>query len=317
MGNWILLIISLIILVTSGDILVRGSVSMARHFKISTLLVGLIVVSIGTSAPELFVSLQAALNSHPDISIGNVVGSNISNIGLVLAITAIILPVAVKKSILVFDLPFLLLSSIVLYILSVYIGKGSLDYIDGIIFLLMLAVYLYISITKSIKERKHAPIFKKPQYNIYLSILFILGSIVGMYFGANWLIESASDIAVNLGVSERVISVTIVAFGTSVPELSTSIIAAIKKESDISIGNIIGSNIFNILMILGAASSINTITISNQIINIDMLYMIAITIILALLIIVYKNKRVSRIAGVILLALYTFYIYSSFSTQIL
>jgi len=314
MGNWIWLLVSLLILVASGDILVRGSVSMARHFKISTLLVGLIVVSIGTSAPELFVSLQAALNGHPDISIGNVVGSNISNIGLVLAITAIILPVSVKKSILVFDWPYLLFSSLVLYGLSY---DGKLEWYDGMIFIILISLYLFLSIKKSVKERKHAPIFKKPQYNIYLSILFILGSIVGMYFGANWLIESASDIAINLGVSERVISVTIVAFGTSVPELSTSIIAAIKKESDISIGNIIGSNIFNILMILGATASINTIKISNQIINIDMIYMIVITIALALLIIIYKDKRVSRVAGVILLAFYTFYIYSSFTFQIL
>ena len=166
------------------------------------------------------------------------------------------------------------------------------------------------------KERKHAPIFKKPQYNIYLSILFIIGSIVGMYFGANWLIKSASDIAVNLGVSERVISVTIVAFGTSVPELSTSIIAAIKKESDISIGNIIGSNIFNILMILGPTAIITEIDVSTKIINLDMLVMIGITILLALLIVVTKQKNVSRFAGFILLTSYILYIYNSFANII-
>jgi cation:H+ antiporter len=317
MGNWIWLIISFLILIASGDILIRGSVSLARHFKISTLLVGLIVVSIGTSAPELFVSLQAALNGYPDISIGNVVGSNISNIGLVLAITAIILPVVVKKSILIFDWPFLLLSSIALYVFSAYIGKGELDRFDGIIFLLMISVYLYLSVRKSIKQRKHAPMFKKPKYNIYLSLLFILSSIVGMYFGANWLIYSASDIAVNLGISERVISVTIVAFGTSVPELSTSIIAAIKKESDISIGNIIGSNIFNILLILGSTAIISPIKVSTTIINIDMMIMLSITVLLALLIVVSKQKKVSRIAGVILLLFYTFYIYNSFTFAVL
>ena len=311
MGNWIWLIISLLILIASGDILVRGSVSLARHFKISTLLVGLIVVSIGTSAPELFVSLQAALNGHPDISIGNVVGSNISNIGLVLAVTAIILPVAVKRSILIFDWPYLLFASLVLYGLSWYDNK--LDIIDGVIFILMLTAYLFLSIKKSIKERKTAPEFKKPQYNIYLSLLFISISILGMYFGANWLIESASDIAGKMGISERVISVTIVAFGTSVPELSTSIIAAIKKESDISIGNIVGSNIFNILMILGSTAIINPIKISNQIINIDMLVMIVITVLLAILIVISKQKKVSRIAGGILLLTYILYIYNSFS----
>jgi cation:H+ antiporter len=138
-----------------------------------------------------------------------------------------------------------------------------------------------------------------------------------MYFGANWLIYSASDIAVNLGISERVISVTIVAFGTSVPELSTSIIAAIKKESDISIGNIIGSNIFNILLILGSTAIISPIKVSTTIINIDMMIMLSITVLLALLIVVSKQKKVSRIAGVILLLFYTFYIYNSFTFAVL
>lgn len=312
MGNWALLIISLLLLVGSGDILVRGSVSLARHFKISTLLVGLIVVSIGTSAPELFVSLQAALNGHPDISIGNVVGSNISNIGLVLALTAIILPVLVQKSILIFDWPVLLISSLAFYFLA---SDGQLSVYDGVILLTMLAVYLFISITKSIKDRKHAPEFKKPQYNIYLSLGFILVPIVGMYFGANWLVNSASTIASGIGVSERVISVTIVAFGTSVPELSTSIIAAIKKESDISIGNIIGSNIFNILAILGPTAIISPISVSEKIISSDILWMIGITVLLFVFMLVYKTKRISRITGSILLLTYIYYIYSVFTVS--
>jgi len=312
MGNWPLLVISILLLIGSGDILVRGSVSLARHFKISTLLVGLIVVSIGTSAPELFVSLQAALNGHPDIAIGNVVGSNISNIALVLALTAIILPVLVQKSILVFDWPVLLVSSLTFYFLA---SDGELSIYDGAILLTMLVVYLFISIKKSIKDRKHAPVFKKPQYNIYLSLGFILGSIVGMYFGANWLIDSASEIASGLGISERVISVTIVAFGTSVPELSTSVIAAIKKESDISIGNIIGSNIFNILAILGPTSMISPIKVSDKIISSDILWMIGITVLLFALMLIYKTKQISRISGGILLLTYIYYIYSVFTVS--
>jgi len=312
MGNWPLLIISLLILVGSGDVLVRGSVSLARHFKVSTLLVGLIVVSIGTSAPELFVSLQAALNGHPDIAIGNVVGSNISNIGLVLALTAIILPVLVQKSIVKFDWPVLLVASLVFYFLAL---DGELSIIDGVVFSSLLIAYLYMSIRKSVKDRKHAPEFKKPQYNLYLSLGFIFASIVGMYFGANWLIESASGIASGIGISERAISVTVVAFGTSVPELSTSIIAAIKKESDISIGNIIGSNIFNILAILGPTTIISPIQVSEKIISSDILWMIGITVLLFILMLVYKTKRISRISGAVLLLAYIVYIYSVFTAS--
>jgi cation:H+ antiporter len=310
MNNWLLLTLGFAVLIASGDVLVRGSVSFARHLKVSTLLVGLIVVSIGTSAPELFVSLQAAIAGHSDISIGNVVGSNISNIGLVLALTAIILPVAVQKNILIFDWPFLLLASLTLYFLAWY--DNNLNYIDGIIFISLISIYLYISVRKSIKERKYAPEFKVPKYNIYLSILFILASIVGMYFGATWLVDSASSIAHDLNISERVISVTIVSFGTSVPELSTSIIAAIKKESDIAIGNIVGSNLFNILAILGPTSIIKKIQVSDKIISTDIIWMLGITFLLFILIIIFKQKRVSRFAGFVLLTSYIAYIYTVF-----
>lgn len=310
-SDYAFLIYGILILVISGDILVRGSVSLARFFKISTLIVGVTVVSFGTSAPELIVSINAALTGHQDIAIGNVVGSNISNIALVLALTAIILPITVAKNSINIDWPVMMGAGILLFITS-YFGNGLQMY-DGILFVVLLISYIIFIIRKGKKERKHAPEFKKPKYNIFISLGFIIASIVGMYFGSTYLIDGASGIALSWGVSERVISVTVIAFGTSVPELSTSVIAAIKKESDISVGNIIGSNIFNILAILGITASIKDIGVSTQIIYDDYLWMLASFVLLLLFMFVPVRNKISRIGGVILLAFYISYIYSSFS----
>ena len=310
-SDYAFLIYGILILVISGDILVRGSVSLARYFKISTLIVGVTVVSFGTSAPELIVSINAALTGHPEIAIGNVVGSNISNIALVLAITAIILPIAVAKNSVRIDWPVMMASGILLYFMS--LTNGSIEQYEGIVFIIILILYILFIIHKGKKERKHAPEFKKPQYNILLSLGFIVVSIIGMYFGSTFLIDGASGIALHWGVSERVISVTVIAFGTSVPELSTSVIAAIKKESDISVGNILGSNIFNVFAILGITASIKDVTVSSKILSSDILWMLASFILLLVFMFVPKKYKIARVGGVILLVFYISYIYISFS----
>ena len=310
-SDYALLIYGILILVISGDILVRGSVSLARFFKISTLIVGVTVVSFGTSAPELIVSINAALSGHQDIAIGNVIGSNISNIALVLALTAIILPIFVAKNSVRIDWPVMMASGILLFLVSYWDNK--LQIYDGLIFVSFLIIYIYYVIHKGKRERKHAPEFKKPKYNIYLSLGFITISIVGMYFGSTFLIDGASGIATSWGVTERVISVTVIAFGTSVPELSTSIIAAIKKESDISVGNILGSNIFNILAILGITASIKDVGVSKEILSNDILWMLASFVLLLIFMFVPTKYKISRIGGVVLLAFYISYIYMSFN----
>lgn len=310
-SDYAFLIYGILILVISGDILVRGSVSLARYFKISTLIVGVTVVSFGTSAPELIVSINAALTGHPEIAIGNVVGSNISNIALVLAITAIILPIVVAKNSVRIDWPVMMASGILLYFMS--LTNGSIEQYEGIVFIIILILYILFIIHKGKKERKHAPEFKKPQYNILLSLGFIVVSIIGMYFGSTFLIDGASEIALDWGVSERVISVTVIAFGTSVPELSTSVIAAIKKESDISVGNILGSNIFNVFAILGITASIKDVTVSSKILSSDILWMLASFILLLVFMFVPKKYKIARVGGVILLVFYISYIYISFS----
>jgi len=310
-SDYAFLIYGILILVISGDVLVRGSVSLARNFKISTLIVGVTVVSFGTSAPELIVSINAALTGHPEIAIGNVVGSNISNIALVLAITAIILPIAVAKNSVHIDWPVMMASGILLYFMS--LTNGSIEQYEGVIFIIILVLYILFIIHKGKKERKHAPEFKKPQYNVFFSLGFIVVSIVGMYFGSTFLINGASKIALDWGVSERVISVTVIAFGTSVPELSTSVIAAIKKESDISVGNILGSNIFNVFAILGITASIKDVSVSSKILSSDILWMLASFILLLVFMFVPKKYKIARVGGIILLMFYISYIYISFS----
>ena len=310
-SDYALLIYGILILVISGDVLVRGSVSLARYFKISTLIVGVTVVSFGTSAPELIVSINAALTGHPEIAIGNVVGSNISNIALVLALTAIILPITVAKNSVRIDWPVMMGSGILLYFIS--LTNNSIERYEGIIFITILILYIIFIIQKGKKERKHAPEFKEPQYNIFLSLGFVAVSIVGMYYGSNFLIDGASGIALDWGVSERVISVTVIAFGTSVPELSTSVIAAIKKESDISVGNILGSNIFNVFAILGITASIKEVTVSSKIISSDILWMLISFVLLLVFMFVPKKYKITRIGGAVLLAFYISYIYISFS----
>ncbi len=310
-SDYAFLIYGILILVISGDVLVRGSVSLARNFKISTLIVGVTVVSFGTSAPELIVSINAALTGHPEIAIGNVVGSNISNIALVLAITAIILPIAVAKNSVHIDWPVMMASGILLYFMS--LTNGSIEQYEGVIFIIILVLYILFIIHKGKKERKHAPEFKKPQHNVFFSLGFIVVSIVGMYFGSTFLINGASKIALDWGVSERVISVTVIAFGTSVPELSTSVIAAIKKESDISVGNILGSNIFNVFAILGITASIKDVSVSSKILSSDILWMLASFILLLVFMFVPKKYKIARVGGIILLMFYISYIYISFS----
>jgi len=301
------LIAGFIILLYSGNFLVKGGVSLARHYGISTLVVGVTIISFGTSAPELFVSLQAAVTGHPDIAIGNVIGSNIANIALVLGITALILPIPVKSNSIKIDWPIMMIAAILLYI---FLINNVLQFWEGLLFAILLTAFLVWSIHKSrieqllIKEETPAP-----QLSKLISILLIIGSSIGLAFGSNWLVNGASQIAHNFGVSEKIISITVIAFGTSVPELATSIIAATKKETDISIGNIIGSNIFNIFGILGITSIVKPIKISFVDYANELNWMVGIFILLLLVILPFKGGKLYRWKGLILFLVYATYIF--------
>ena len=301
---YIYLIIGFVILIISGDFIVRGGVSLAKRFNIPTFVIGLTVISFGTSAPELIVSINASLSGVPDIAIGNVVGSNIANIALVLGITAIILPLPVKKPSILFDWAYMLFSIIAFYLLTFY--DNTLNWYDASIFLILILTYVVISIrkTKDKTEKQEG----QPD-NIFLAIFFLFASAAGLYFGSDLLVTNASVLAKNFGVSDYIISVTVIAFGTSVPELATSVIAALKKQTDISIGNIVGSNIFNIFMILGVTGVISEIPIIDTVINSDVFWVLGIYMLLLLFIIPVKAGIITRVKGAGLLLSYAIYLF--------
>ena len=309
--EYLYFIAGLIVLFISGDYLVKGGVALASRFGVSTLVIGLTVVAFGTSAPELIVSLNAAVNGHPEIAIGNVIGSNIANIALVLAVTAIIIPIPVKRVSVLTDWPVMMVSFILLY---VFLLNNTLENWEGALMFSLLIVFIVFSITKSRKTSKKANNEIKKEnirFSAAESIGLIILSSLGLYIGVNWLIdEGAVPIARNFGMSERVISVTIIAFGTSVPELTASLIGAFKKETDISIGNIIGSNIFNVFAVLGLTSIIKPIDIDISLFNFDIISMLVIAVMLFLFIFPFKTVYLKRWEAVVLFMLYLSYIIS-------
>lgn len=308
----VLLIIGLIVLIVGGDYLVKGSSSIALRLHLSPLVVGLTIVAFGTSAPELLISIQSALKGSPDIAMGNVVGSNICNLALVLGLTAVINPVKVKTNSIKIDWPVTMGSSLLLYLI---VREGSIVAYEGILFIVILLLYLFFIIKQSRKNIKATnKILNKdeipdtPAKQIWKDIVFILIGCVGLYFGSEWFVNSAKDLALNLGVEERVVGLTIVALGTSLPELSTAAVASYKGHTDLAIGNLMGSNIFNILSILGITSIIHEIPVHIDILNKDIIWMLLVTLIILPLMI--TRREVGRVDGFILMAIYVIYVYT-------
>ncbi|MCB0802273.1 MAG: calcium/sodium antiporter [Flavobacteriales bacterium] len=310
--EYLLLVTGFVVLILGGEFLVRGAVSLALKLNISPLVVGMTIVSFGTSAPELLVSIEAAITGHPDVSMGAVVGSNISNISLVLGLTVLIFPISISKNTLKIDWPLMMVASILLYILCL---DGVIDFKEGILFIAILASFTAWLFIKSRKKGEivnadlDIDVEQSVKTNIWRDLLFLLLGFTGLFYGADWLIGSVVEIATNHGISEKLISVTVVAFGTSLPELVTSCMAAFRKETDISIGNLIGSNLFNILAILGITSLIEPIAVSDSINHFDMYYMLGISLLVFPL--MYFGRKVGRLKGLLLVSVYIIYIYFS------
>ncbi len=305
--EYLFLILGLVVLVLGGEFLVRGAVAIAYRYKLSPLVVGMTIVSFGTSAPELLVSLQAALIGSPDIAIGNIIGSNISNLALVLAITAMIFPMPVKDDTIRIDWPMMMGATVLFYLAIVFDNK--LNWYDGLAFVVILLTFIVWLIRKSRIENKEEKklMQKEKATSILYSILLVIVGCIGLGFGANWLVDGARKVAVNIGISDHVIGVTIIAFGTSVPELTTSCIAAFRKQTDISLGNLIGSNLFNILAILGITGMVKEIKISVEVFNYDIFWLLGLS--LFILPLVVLEKRISRIGGIMLFIIYISYLY--------
>jgi len=311
------LLAGLALLTLGGDLLVRGAVSLAVRLKVSTLVIGMTVVSFATSCPELLVSLNAAIQGHPDITFGNVIGSNIANIGLVLGLTGAIFSLPVSRNSLRFDWPMMALSTVVFTVFILF--DGSLGILEGILFVAMLVAFSGFLIYASRRENKHNPQDKKPDENIssdtpFRTTLYLIIGGAALYYGSEWLIQGAIALARNWSISERVISVTMVSVGTSVPELAASLIAAFKKEQSISLGNLFGSNIFNLLAVLGITSIVFPIEVADQgLLDFDLWWMIGFVFVLAPMLFIRKKRLFTRAMGMILLALYGFYLYFVFT----
>ncbi len=309
--NFIYLFGGLFLLFEGGNYLVKSGVALAKHFKVSDFLIAVIIVSMGTSFPELLVSVSAAIKHHPDISIGNVVGSNIANIALGIGIASLFFPVVLRRKAIYFDWTIMLIVSSLLIILSL---DGTLSLIDGIIMLVIFIIYLSLSIRNDAHRELDIEDVKdiKPQFSLFVSFLILAISIFALWLGAEGVIEGASNIARGLGISERIISLTVVALGTSLPEIATSMIAFYHKKPEITVGNIIGSNIFNISLILGLTASIYPIKVNEKFFSTDYPMLIITTILLFPVINLLKRKTGIQIYSLLLLVIYGIYIFYLF-----
>jgi len=307
---YLLLFAGLGLLFVSGKFLVDSSVAISRRLKIPRMIIGLTVVAFGTSAPELLVSLQAAFAGYPEIAMGNVVGSNISNILLVLAITALIFPIPVPPSSVKRDWPIMMVISVLLFIFSM---NGLISRLEGAVFVTLLGGYIAYSV---IRSRGAAPMAAKNEpdgvMKWWVAGIIFLVSCVGLAFGADLLVDNVALIAEEMGLSKRVVSITMVAVGTSIPEVATSVIAALKKETDISVGNIIGSNIMNILSVLGFTSLVSPISVSAESSGFDIPWMLGVSLLFLLLMLPASRSRITRWEGSFMIVIYLLYIYFLF-----
>ncbi len=310
----VFVIIGFILLVVGGEFLVRSSVALSFRLKLSKMVIGLTVVSFATSAPELLVSLQAALDGLSDISLGNIIGSNIANIGLVLGITAIISPLGIDRDFYKFNWPVMVFLSLILfYFLD---NDGVLTRSEGAALFMSLIIYLFLLIRRARKfsdftiDEVDSTLEKTSGFKIFVW-LFIGG--LALYFGSELLVTGAETIALSMGISEGVIAVTLIAVGTSVPELAASVIAALKQEKAISLGNLIGSNIFNIASVLGLTALIQPIAIKDiRLMNIDIYWMLGFALILLPLALIPKKMILGRPKGFFIFIAYCIFIAMAF-----
>ncbi|MED1606889.1 calcium/sodium antiporter [Cytobacillus kochii] len=309
--TYILLIVGFALLIIGADLFVDGSSNIARLLRVPPMLIGLTIVAFGTSSPEATVSIIAALEGSADVSLGNVLGSNIFNITLVVGATAFLYPLKVQSETIKKEIPFTFLASVTLLILMSDITLQGFDSnlltrTDGLVFLLFLSIFMYYVIEIGLKSRQNLETTSTPQdltwgKNIFISTL----GLAAIIFGGNLVVNNGTEIAYSLGMSETLVGLTIVAIGTSLPELVTSITAALKKESEIALGNIVGSNIFNILFVLGASATISPLAVNDKVF-IDVILMIILTVVLF----IFSRTRfkIGKREGLILVFAYIIYL---------
>ncbi|MFN8256127.1 MAG: calcium/sodium antiporter [Bacteroidales bacterium] len=313
MLNALFLIGGLVLIIFSANWLVDGASSLAKKFGISDMVIGLTIVAFGTSAPELTVNIFSAVNGSTDIAMGNILGSNIVNIFFILGISAIIFPLSIQSGTKWKEIPFSLLAIVVLGILSndIFIDKAGaniISRIDGLIllcFMVLFLIYTFEMVRKNSAEVQTDGSIKETSG--IKSLFLIITGLTGLFFGGKYLVEGAVNIAKLIGMSEKVIGLTIIAVGTSLPELATSVVAAMKKKADIAVGNVVGSNIFNVFFILGATACITPIPFDPSI-NFDIFVALLASFLLFITTITLSINQISRVEGFIFVCIYIVYI---------
>ena len=312
MLTYVLFAIGFVFLIKGADFLVDGAASVARSLKVSDLVIGLTVVAFGTSTPELFVNVIASFRGNTDIAIGNVLGSNIANILLILGISSVIYPLAVTKGTVWKEIPFSLLAAIVLLFMANdrfldRAGASALTRIDGLTFLCFFTIFLYYTFSIAARVEgleEHVPVIK---YGWLRSLVYMIAGLAGLTIGGKWIVDGAIAFAAKWGLSESLIGLTIVAVGTSLPELATSAVAAYKRNVEIAVGNVVGSNIFNIFFVLGISATIKPLPFQTKN-NIDLAVVILSSLMLFLFMFTGKKRSLDRWEGIVCLALYFGYI---------
>lgn len=301
------------LLIFGANLLVSGASSIARRFKVSYLVIGLTIVAFGTSMPELVVNMIAGYSGNTGIAMGNILGSNIANVFIILGLAALIKPMGIQNSTIRIEIPFSFLAGILVWVCAndVLLDNASesfLSRIDGIVFICFFIIFLYYSFFTGSKESVEETNEKDESKPIWKSALIILGGLIMLYFGGELIVKNAVEIARSLQIEEEIIGLTIVAIGTSLPELATSVIAAYKGNSDIAIGNVVGSNIFNIFFILGATALIRPIPYFPSY-NSDLILVVSGSIILLVFMATGKKRNIDRWEGILLLIIYTVYMF--------
>lgn len=312
-GNIIFIIIGFVLLIKGADLLVVGASKIAKKFNIPEIIIGLTVVAIGTSLPELVVSTTSALTGHADMALGNVVGSNIANLFLILGVCSIIRPLKFKKETIFFENPFVIIITGLLFFLCLNNGGTQITRLEGGILLLLCIIFILYNIImakRGTKPEDGEEIQQDPEepgkIDMYKSILFIVLGILGLKYGGDFVVDNAVVIAQAIGISEKLISLTIVAISTSLPELITSVTATKKGETDLAIGNIVGSQTFNILLILGTTSLLSPIAYAPSY-NKDLLLLLAGSIVFALYPFIGEKNKMTRENGILFTIVYVVY----------
>ena len=298
--------LGLFLLIKGGDWLMEAAVAMSLKLNIPKIIIGMTVVSFATSAPELIVSIKAALLGHPDLALGNVLGSNVANLAFVLGIVILIAPIGVAKNFYKLDWPMMFLSSLIFYFFVVQ--DGILSSTEGLILVILLFVFLVFLLFFQGKTIEEDAVEASISSKKMIGALLVVGGFF-LWLGSEVLIKGAVSLAQDLGVSERIISISIVSVGTSIPELTASVIAIVNKEKALSLGNLIGSNVFNVLAVMGITSLIQPIVVEDQnLLEVDFLWMLGISLSILPLVFLFKRYKLGRIEGVILLVSYVFFI---------